>query len=154
MAAIVEGGASEGALQRVLQIEGSAPAVVYIGRSLQEGGDVGRAWFDRMMEITQSMVGELESIGLVRPTDDPVMRAVLLGSMDLGIVFLRPHIERLLGAAITDQAVVERWMRAEFDLLTHGLFLGPAAGDGDNDEGDGDGDGDGAAPSTDEEGSS
>lgn len=112
----------DGALAQLLQIEGAGSAIAYVGRSLLDGGVAGRDWFERMMGMTTSGLAEMEAAGTVRPTADPTMRALLLSSMDLGIVLLRPHVERLLGASITDPSVVERWMRMEFDLLARGLF--------------------------------
>jgi AcrR family transcriptional regulator len=112
----------DGALARLMQIEGTVAALAYIGRSLQDGGSAGSDWFDLMIRMTTSGLADMESTGEVRPTDDPMMRALLLSSMDLGFVLLRPHIERALGAPITDPSVVERWMRTEFDLLSRGLF--------------------------------
>jgi AcrR family transcriptional regulator len=125
MAAIAEAGGDDGTLQAMLQLEGAGPAIAYIGRSLQDGGDAGRRWFDHMITATADSMAELEAAGRVRPTDDPDFRAVLLAAMDIGVVLLRGHVERLLGASIDDPGVTERWIRAEFDLLSHGLFTHP-----------------------------
>jgi AcrR family transcriptional regulator len=122
MAAIAESGVDEGALLALLQMEEAAPAIAYIGRSLQDGGEAGRAWFDRMIVLTRDGLAAMEADGLVRPTDDADMRAVLLAAMDIGIVLLRPHVERLLGGSITDPEISGRWIHTEFELLSKGLF--------------------------------
>lgn len=135
MATIAEQGADEGALQRLLQMDEAVPALAYMGRSLQDGGDAGRFWFDRMLRSTEEGMAELEAAGAVHRSDDPVMRAVLLLAMDLGVVLLRSHVERLLGAPITDPAIADRWIRAEFDLLAKGLFVDPTGDARDEDAG-------------------
>ena len=117
-----EGGGSV-TLQALLELEGAGEAVAYIGRSLQDGGDAGRRWFDRMLQMTLAGMDELTAAGSARPTDDPTMRALLLMSMDLGMVLTRPHVERALGADLTDPAIVERWLRAGLDLLTNGVMI-------------------------------
>jgi TetR/AcrR family transcriptional regulator, regulator of cefoperazone and chloramphenicol sensitivity len=127
MATIAEQGADEGALQLLLRMDEAVSALAYIGRSLQDGGDAGRFWFDQMLRITQEAVGDLEAAGAVHRSDDPVMRAVLLLAMDLGAVLLRSHVERVLGSPITDPAIADRWIRAEFDLLANGLFIDSTA---------------------------
>ena len=65
-------------------------------------------WFDRAAEMTIAPMSGLEAGGLARSSDDPTMRAVLLLTMDLGIVFIRQVVEGLLGASITDPDVVNR----------------------------------------------
>lgn len=110
-------------LQALLELEGAGEAVAYIGRSLQDGGDAGRRWFDRMLQMTLAGMDDLTAAGSARPTDDPTMRALLLMSMDLGMVLARPHVERALGAGLTDPAIVERWLRAGLDLLTNGVMI-------------------------------
>lgn len=123
MEAVAEAGPDEGALQALLQMEEAAPAMAYIGRSLQDGGDAGRFWFDRMLAITRDAMADMEASGLVHPSGDPIMRAVLIMAMDVGVVLLRSHVERVLGGSITDPEISDRWIRVEFDLWARGLFI-------------------------------
>ena len=67
----------------------------------------------------------LAASGRARPADDPQMQAVLLLAMDLGVVLLRQHVERYLGAALTDDDVTTRWTVTELDLLTNGVLVDP-----------------------------
>jgi len=47
--------------------------------------------------MTIAPMSGLEAGGLARSSDDPTMRAVLLLTMDLGIVFIRQVVEGLPG---------------------------------------------------------
>jgi AcrR family transcriptional regulator len=102
-----------------------APALAYVARSLHDDGDVGRWWFDEMMRMTTELYPAMLERGAVREVSDPEMTALLLVALDFGLVLLRSHVERRIDAELTDPAVLERWLRAELDLLTHGLFVPP-----------------------------
>ena len=110
------------ALQAFLGIDGATAAMTYIGRSMQEGGAAGRAWFDRMMQMTIEGLAQLEATGDARTSSDPMMRALLLIAMDLGVVFMRPLVEERFGVSLTDPALSERWIRTEFELLSLGVL--------------------------------
>ena len=109
----------------LLTAESAGPAVCYIGRVLHDGGDNGRQWFDGMIDLTREGMAALAASGRARPADDPQMQAVLLLAMDLGVVLLRQHVERYLGAALTDDDVTTRWTVTELDLLTNGVLVDP-----------------------------
>ena len=66
----------------------------------------------------------------MREVADPEMTALLLVALDFGLVLLRSHVERRIDAELTDPDVLERWLRAELDLLTHGLFVPHGRPDG------------------------
>ena len=127
MALLVEQGAAVD-VQQFWAMKGMGEAIGYIGRSMQDDRPVGRRWFEQMLAMTVGGLGELALRGEARPTDDPLMRGLLLVSIDLGMVVLRPLVERALGAGLTEPAVLERWARAEFDLFHHGLFFGREGG--------------------------
>jgi hypothetical protein len=82
----------------------------------------GRAWFDRMMQMTVDGLAQLEASGDARSSSDPMMRALLLIAMDLGVVFLRPLVEERFGVSLTDPALSERWIRTELELLSLGVL--------------------------------
>lgn len=115
-------GSVEAGIQHLLARPDAAAGIVYIGRSLQDDGELGRVWFHRLYELTRAGVDEMTAAGVARPVDDPTMTALLLLAMDLGMVLLRPHVERVLDGALTDAAITERWVTAEFDLFTRALF--------------------------------
>ena len=121
--AIVDEMGEDAGLRDLLGVDGMETAIVYVGRSMQDGGEVGREWFDHMFQMSVTGYEELVEAGRARPSDDPIMRALLFVAMDLGMVVLRPLVEETLGLSLTDPAVVERWMRTEFGLLAHGLIV-------------------------------
>jgi AcrR family transcriptional regulator len=125
VATLNESGA-EGALQQLLTSTGMASSMVYIGRSLLDDGDVGREWFNRLYEMTRHGMDEMAASGTMRPVADQPMVAVLLLAMDLGVVLLRPHIERILDVDLTEGPTTQRWATAEFDLLSEALLRRPA----------------------------
>lgn len=120
--ALTAGGASEATTRALLALPDVSAALSYIARSLLQGGDVGRWWFDEMLGLTLDGLATAEAAGLARPASDPVARAVLLISMDLGMVLMRPLVEARLGGSLADPAIVERWVHAEMDLLTRGVM--------------------------------
>jgi len=113
----------DGGLRDLLGVDGLETAIAYVGRSMQDGGDVGREWFGHMFQMSLTAFEKLAAAGTVRQSEDPTMQALLLMAMDLGMVVLRPLVEEALGSSLTDPEVVERWMRTEFDLLMHGLIV-------------------------------
>ena len=118
----------ETGLTELLASETAGPAVSYVGRVLHDGGDAGNRWFDWMIGLTERGMTEMADAGLARPADDPQMQAVLLLAIDIGVVLLRQHGERYLGAAIDEPEITERWAVAELDLLTHGVLVAPPDG--------------------------
>lgn len=122
---------SEATLQALLAVPEAAEALAYIGRSLLNGGRAGEWWFSEMIAMTLDGLDRAVAAGLARPSDDPQMRALLLIAMDLGLVLMRPLVERELGTDLADPRIVERWVRTEFDILRHGVLAdaGTAAAD-------------------------
>ncbi|MEO1055392.1 MAG: TetR family transcriptional regulator [Actinomycetota bacterium] len=114
---------TDAGLVELVGAENAGPAMSYIGRALHDGGESGNRWFDWMIELTREGMADLAASGLARPAADPAMQAVLLLSMDLGVVLLRQHVERYLGAPITDSEMTTRWAAVELDLLTNGVLI-------------------------------
>ena len=121
--AVMAGGGSEATSTRLLSLPDVSAALSYVARSLLQGGDVGAWWFDEMLRLTIEGLADAESAGSARDAPDPVARAVLLICMDLGMVLMRPLVEARLGGSLADGEVVERWVRAELDLLTRGVMI-------------------------------
>lgn len=112
----------DGSFQQILADPQAAVALMYIGHALHDDAEMGRAWFDGLYELTRATMAEMQAAGLVRDIDDPPMAAVVLLAMDLGMVLLRPHIERTVGVDLTEPEAAQRWAAAEFDLFTRPLF--------------------------------
>ena len=56
---------------------------------------------------------------------DPQMTALVMLAMDLGMVLLRPHVERIIDAELTEPATTQRWLAAVLDLFTRPLLQSP-----------------------------
>ncbi len=112
-----------GGVQALLGHTDLGPALAYVARSLQSGGEVGRWWFAELLEVTDRMLPALVESGVARRPDDPEMTALLLMAMEVGLLLMRPLVEERLGGDLTDEAVLARWARAELDLLSHALLI-------------------------------
>jgi AcrR family transcriptional regulator len=115
-------------MQALLASDEVGPSLAYVAASLQSGGEVGRWWFDQMMQLGHDMFPAMIAAGTARPVADPEMTTMLLMSMDLGLLLMRPLVEEWLGAELTDPAVLERWALAATDLLTNGFVIEPGNG--------------------------
>ena len=63
---------------------------------------------------------------MIRPEQDPLKRALQQLVLIVGPLLLRPLIEQQLGGSLFEPDNFERWMRANADLLKHGLYTAPA----------------------------
>jgi AcrR family transcriptional regulator len=97
-------------------------ALLYLARGLLEQTPAGMALFRRFAVGNAAWLGQLTAAGVLRPVPDAAARDLLLSVLTFVPVLLRPLIERLLGADALD-----RWLDAEADLLTNGLFRGQDA---------------------------
>ena len=126
---ITEAGGSEASVQALVALPDGELALQYVGRSLADGGPVGRWWFDTIMELLTSSHRRMVDAGLAREVDDPEMLIALAASMDMGMLVLRPLVEAHLGVELTAPETFERWMRAWFDLMTSGYLISPSQPD-------------------------
>lgn len=94
-------------------------ALLYLARSLLDRSASGMALFRRFAVGNTAWLGQLSAAGILRPAPDAAARDLLLSVLTFVPVLLRPLLERLLGANALD-----RWLDAEADLLTNGLFHG------------------------------
>lgn len=122
-------GGGNASIQALLAVPDLARAIDYVGRSLADGGDVGRWWFDQLLDMALDVNRRMVTDGSARRLDDEEMGVMVMSAMDLGILVLRPMIEARLGQSLTAPATLERWARAEVDLLTNGYLLDEGAAD-------------------------
>jgi AcrR family transcriptional regulator len=95
--------------------------VGYVGRAVVEGGSRTDELIDRLVDITETMLGNAEKQGIVRPTTDPRTRAACLVLWDLVTIVLGDHMARALGE--TDQRdVLLRYGRFSLDIYTNGIL--------------------------------
>jgi AcrR family transcriptional regulator len=95
----------------------------YIGRVLAEGTEASGELF-HLMFAASSKDGALTRAGALRADSDEFWRAVQQMLLLVGPLMLRPLIERELGSSLFEEEQFDRWMRANVDLLAHGLYGG------------------------------
>jgi AcrR family transcriptional regulator len=110
-------------LARVLR---NQPALLqYIAQALSEGGAAAGELFT-LLYATASADQALADAGVIRADSDPLWRALQQLVLIVGPLLLRPLIEQQLGGQLFEPGNFERWMRANADLLKHGLYTQPA----------------------------
>jgi TetR/AcrR family transcriptional regulator, regulator of cefoperazone and chloramphenicol sensitivity len=110
-------------LARVLRPQ---PALLqYIAQALSESGPAAGELF-ALLYATASADQALADAGVIRTDSDPLWRALQQLILIIGPLLLRPLIEQQLGGSLFEPANFERWMRANADLLKHGLYTPPA----------------------------
>jgi len=109
-------------LARVLRPQ---PALLqYIAQALSEGGAAGGELF-ALLYATASADQALAGAGAIRTDSDPLWRALQQLVLIVGPLLLRPLVEQQLGGSLFEPGNFERWMRANADLLQHGLYTPP-----------------------------
>jgi AcrR family transcriptional regulator len=93
----------------------------YIARALAEGTEASADLFRRMFAAARAD-GALVDAGVLRPGTDPDWRALQQLMLVVGPLMLRAHVERELGEPLYTPEGVERWMRANVDLLRNGIY--------------------------------
>jgi AcrR family transcriptional regulator len=112
-------------LARVLRPQ---PALLqYIAQALSEGGAAADDLFT-LLYTTASADRALADAGAIRTDSDPIWRAVQQLVLIVGPLLLRPLVERQLGGSLFEPGNFDRWMRANADLLKHGLYTPPTPG--------------------------
>jgi hypothetical protein len=103
------------------------PAARYVARMLaEESPAVERLVDDLVSDAEQYLERGVES-GLLRPSDDPHGRAVVLAVWSLGALALHRHLERLLGVDLTDPDAlagpsIAAYMGPAYEILGTGIF--------------------------------
>ncbi|HYN99390.1 MAG TPA: TetR family transcriptional regulator [Actinomycetota bacterium] len=99
------------------------PLLRYVARMLVDGSAGVENLVDTMIsDAVEYMSAGVES-GVLRPSEMPYERVVLLCIWQLGSVALHSHVKRLLDVDLLgDPAAIIRWGRPAVELFTHGLF--------------------------------
>lgn len=117
-------------LARVLRPQ---PALLqYIAQALSESGAAAGELFT-LLYATASADQALADAGVIRADSDPLWRALQQLVLIIGPLLLRPLIEQQLGGPLFEPGNFERWMRANADLLKHGLYTQPTTSTPDTD---------------------
>jgi AcrR family transcriptional regulator len=112
-----------GVLARVLL--GQPTLLQYIAQALSENGAAAGELF-ALLNSTASADQALADAGMIRTDSDPLWRGLQQLVLIVGPLLLRPLIERELGGSLFEPSIFERWMRANADLLKHGLYTAQA----------------------------
>jgi len=99
------------------------PITEYIGQCMRSGGTVAEHFFERMVDMTQQMMGLAAEAGTFRRYDDPYAAAVILVAYGAGASLFAGTIARLLGGTnLLDTDTYNRYVRTTIELYTHPLI--------------------------------
>lgn len=119
--AIAEGTMTDsGFLAGAFQV--APPLMRYLGWALTSGSTEAAELFDEMVEESTRLLAMAEEQGYVRPTDDPLARAAVMLSMQLGGLILADHLMRTVGMNPFTAEGVIRFSRMMLEIFTGGLF--------------------------------
>lgn len=110
-------------LAALRQAEEGGPLMRYLARTLVDGSPHVSTLIDDMVEdAVEYMAAGVES-GLLKPTDHPRERAVVLMMWQLGALVLHEHVGRLLGADLTEGTEgMVRWAVPAAEILAKGVL--------------------------------
>jgi TetR/AcrR family transcriptional regulator, regulator of cefoperazone and chloramphenicol sensitivity len=109
-------------LARVLRPQ---PALLqYLAQALRESGTAAGELFD-LLYAAASADQALADAGVICADSDPLWRALQQLVLIVGPLLLLPLVEQQLGGSLFERGNFERWMRANADLLKHGLYTPP-----------------------------
>ena len=99
----------------VAEVYRSSPVVIgYLNRSLVDNAPKSQWFFDSLVDLTEPYL----RAGVDSPVRD---RAAVLVAMKLGLLLLRPHVERALGMPASDPGGNPRISAAQLDLFAPDL---------------------------------
>jgi AcrR family transcriptional regulator len=99
----------------------------YLAAVLTEDSPAVTRLVDTLVEDAIVYSEQAVEAGLMRPSDDPRGRSVILVLWSLGGLVMHRHMQRLLGVDLTDPDVgtspaIARYIAPAYDLLGHGVF--------------------------------
>ncbi|MFE6304136.1 TetR family transcriptional regulator [Nocardiopsis sp. NPDC057823] len=113
------------ALQYVAHVEEFAPLLAYAIRSFQEGGAVGLALYERIVEDVQGYLAAGEAAGTIRPSRDRAKRARWLAESSMGSLLValsaRPDPDDI-DFPLFLREWMEEHMLPVLELYTEGLY--------------------------------
>ncbi|WP_133983886.1 TetR/AcrR family transcriptional regulator [Kribbella voronezhensis] len=99
-----------------------SPVPAYLRRLLLTGDGTGRELFRRWYAATAAMTEQLSAAGVLRPAEDPAVRAAFLLVNDLAVVLLRDHLTDVLGIDPLTPDGMRRWAADVVTAYTQGVF--------------------------------
>ena len=111
-------------LAQLAAVEQYAPATGYVVQALLAGGDLSRAFLERLVHDTQQYLQDAVDAGRVRPSRDPAARARYLVYLGIGALLvhlrLHPPADGDLGPALRSYA--DAVSLPALELYTDGLL--------------------------------
>ncbi len=121
--AAVAAGPSLDPMQALREAHDGPPLLRYLARRLVEGGPQVDELVDEMVADAVGYMAEGVETGLLRPSDRPRERALVLTIWSLGSLVLHQHITRLLGTDLTsDTDGMVAWAAPAAEILAEGVF--------------------------------
>lgn len=110
-------------LAQMAEIEEYAPLMAYLVRSMQSGGDLAKAFWQKMLDNTEQYLDEGVRAGTIKRSDDPKARARFLGMLSGGgfLLYIQLHANPAdLRAVLRDYA--EDMVLPALEIYTRGLM--------------------------------
>lgn len=117
-----EGGSASVAELFADRLEREPGMAGYVRRLLADRGPAGVDLFGRLYEVTRAGMDALEQAGVVRRSDDELVRNAFLLSNDLAVLLFRPHLSQVTGIDPLSRAGMVRWSAAVVDVYSRGVF--------------------------------
>jgi AcrR family transcriptional regulator len=110
-------------LAAIAEIESYAPMMAYLVRSMQEGSELAKMLWRRMIDNAEQYLEEGVRAGTIKPSRDPNARAKFLGMVGGGafLLYLQMHPDPAdLRAVLRDYS--KEMIVPALELYTHGLM--------------------------------
>lgn len=119
-------------LAAALRDEGVGQGARYLARMLAEETPAAAQLVDGLIADAERYMEEGVRTGILRPTECPRERAIVMGLWSMSVLVMHHHLTRLLGVDFTDPAVgadpvIANYLRPAYDILGDGLFTEAAA---------------------------
>lgn len=99
------------------------PVLRYLVRTLGDGTPQVAALVDEMVDDAVEYMAEGERSGLIKPSEHPRQRAVVLVLWSFGLLTMHEHVERLLGVDLLgDAQQMGPYVLPVLEILTRGVL--------------------------------
>jgi len=126
-AELLAGGSGSGSVAEAFArgFPAGSPLPAYLRRLLLTNDPAGAALFGRWFAATRRILDVMVEMGVVRPSEDPDVRAAFFLVNDLALILLRNQIAIAIGADPLTPEGIERWAREGTIVYAEGAFIAP-----------------------------
>lgn len=121
-----EQGVGFDAMAALREVEEGPPLTRYLVRAFAEGSPGGAELYDQLVNDAVGYTESMVESGMMRPTENPFGRAVVLTTWSLGALVLHEHLNRLLGvdllATPSDPKAGAAYMGPVLDIQANGVL--------------------------------